>query len=227
MNRPDQQQQKRVNEKRRGIGFETVAGMGGAIVEKLSENSINGSAVTLMVDSGASGHYFDDKTMRNLKHRLQDWEYLATPLTILPTGGSMLDGAAKGVLQGLVTDDNGSQIRVRIYIMVMPEIGRNLFSVMTAAKKGIVVILDYETPRIKGIDITVPLQGKNDDIYLFVLDLIADGYGAEELAMNEVANAQVWHNRRLGRLHAQSLQLGYKHLIEPFKPVVLGDYLNV
>ena len=56
----------------------------------------------------------------------------------------MLDNTAEGVLQGLVTDDNDNQMLVRVDIVVLPGIGRNLFSVMTAGKKGIATISEYE-----------------------------------------------------------------------------------
>ena len=110
------------------------------------------------------------------------------------------------MLQGLVADDNGNQILVRVDIVVVPGIGRNLFSVMTAAKKGIATIFDYENPRLEGLNVTVPLGSESGDLYSFVLDLNVDRYGAKELAMNAVTNAQVWH-RRLGHLHAQSLDI--------------------
>ena len=74
---------------------------------------------------------------------------------------------------------------------------------MTAAKKGIATIFDYENPRLEGFNVTVPLRIESSDLYSFVLDLSADRYGTKELAMNAVANAQVWH-RRLGHLHTQS-----------------------
>ena len=83
--------------------------------------------------------------------------------------------------------------------MVVPGIGRNLFSVMTAAKKGIATIFDYESPRLEGFNATVPLRSERGDLYSFVLDLSAHRYGAKKLAMNAVTNAQVWR-RRLGHL---------------------------
>ena len=171
-----------------------------------SENSANSNLATVMVDSGASGRYFDDAIIRDLKHRLQDYVHLTRPRKILTAGGAMLDGTAEGVLQGLVTDDNGNQILVRVDIVVVPEIGRNLFSVMTAAKKGIATIFDDKNPRLEGFNVTVPLRSESGDPYSFVLDLSADRYGAKELAMNAVANAQVWH-QWLGHLHAQSLDI--------------------
>ena len=51
----------------------------------------------------------------------------------------------------------------------------------------------------------MPLRGDDDDLYSFKLDLSADGYAGKELAMNAVANGQVWH-RRLGHLNKRSLE---------------------
>ena len=118
-------------------------------------------------------------------------------------GGALLNGTAEGMLQVLVTDDDGNEILVRFDIVVVPAIGRNLFSVIIAAKTGTATIFDYENPRLEGFNVTVPLRSESGDHYSFMLDLSADRYGAKELMMNVVANTQVWH-RWLGHLHAQS-----------------------
>ena len=57
-----------------------------------------------------------------------------------------------------------------------------------------------------GFNVTVPLRSGSGDFYSVVLDLRPDRGGTKELAMNAVANAQVWH-RRLGHLHVQSLDI--------------------
>ena len=118
----------------------------------------------------------------------------------------MLDVTAEGMPQGLVTDDNGNQILVRVHIVVVPGIGRNLFSVMTAAKKGIATIFDNENPRLEGFNVTERLRSESDELYLFVLDLSTNRCGTKELAMNAIAIGQVWH-RWLGHPHAQSLDI--------------------
>ena len=64
-------------------------------------------------------------------------------------------------------------------------IGRNLLSVMAAVRKGIVTIFDYERPRLEGFTVTVPLRSESDHLYLFVLELSADGSGAKDLAMTQ------------------------------------------
>ena len=129
------------------------------------EDSVNSNLATLMVASGASGHYFDDDIIRDIKNRLQGYVYVTTPCKILTAEEAMLNGTAEGVLQGLVTDENDNQIPVRVDIVVVPGIGRNLFSVMTAAKKSIATIVDYEDPRLDGFDVTVLLQNESGDLY--------------------------------------------------------------
>ena len=66
--------------------------------------SAGDDSVTGLVDSGASGHYFDDLIILSLKHRMLNYVILTTPRKILTAGGILLDGTAKGILQGLVTD---------------------------------------------------------------------------------------------------------------------------
>ena len=73
--------------------------------------------------------------------------------------------------------------------MVVPGIGRNLFSVMAVAKKSIVTIFDYENLRLEGFTVTVPLWSKSGDLHSFVLALSADRYSIKELAINAVAKS--------------------------------------
>ena len=94
---------------------------------------VNGYVVHVLVCSGASDHYFDDLIIPELKHRSQDYTSLRTPLTILAAGRALLDGTAAGVLQDLITYDYGEQHLARFAILIVSGIGRNLFSVKTAA----------------------------------------------------------------------------------------------
>ena len=52
----------------------------------------------------------------------------------------------------------------------------------------------------------MPLRSESGDLDLLTLDLSVDQCSAKELAMNAVANAQVWH-QWLGHLHAQSMDI--------------------
>ena len=94
---------------------------------------VNGNVDAVLVDRGASGHYFDDLVIPELKHRIQDYTSLCTPHAILTAGESLLGDTPDGVLQGLITDDYGEQHLARFAILIVSGIGRNLFSVKTAA----------------------------------------------------------------------------------------------
>ena len=100
--------------------------------------STGDDSAPVLVDSGSSGHYIDDLIISSFKHRLLNCVLLTTPRKILTAGGALLDGTAKGILQGLVTDNHGKQHLARIDTLIVPGIGRNLFSVKSTTKKGVV-----------------------------------------------------------------------------------------
>ena len=89
----------------------------------------SGNVFTHLVDSGASGHVFDDPIVPELKDCLQDYTPLSAPRTVRTAGGALLDDTAKGALEGLTTNDCGEQHLARIAILIMSGIGLNFFSV--------------------------------------------------------------------------------------------------
>ena len=129
------------------------------------------SQVPVLVDSGASGNYFDDQLIPRLKHCLIDCVDLTAPRKNLTDGGSTLEGTTEGVLQGFVTDECGNPHLARVRILVVSGIGSSLHSVKAAASKDIVSIFDIKNPRLQGHDITIPLSIRGNELYLFVLDL--------------------------------------------------------
>ena len=66
---------------------------------------------------------------------------------------------------------------------MVPGIGRNLLSVMTAVKKDPVATFDFKNPRLEGIDVTVPLRSESGGVYSFVLDLSTGGFDAKNLPL--------------------------------------------
>ena len=97
----------------------------------------SGNVATVLVDSGASGHYFDDLIIPELKNRLQDYTSLSTPRTIRTAGGALLDGTAEGVLQGLITDDYREQHVARILFLIVSGVGRKRFSVKQQRERAV------------------------------------------------------------------------------------------
>ena len=123
--------------------------------------SAGNDSVTILVDSGASGHYFDDLIIPSLKHRLLTYFLLTIPRKILTAGGALLEGTAEGILKGLVTDNHREQHLARIAFLIVSGIGCNLFYVKMATKKSVVSIFDFYNPRLELSDITVPLHAED------------------------------------------------------------------
>ena len=71
--------------------------MASSLADITSQDNVNINFVTIMVDSGASGHYFVDAIIYDLKPRPQNNVHLATPHKILTAEGVLLDGTTKGV----------------------------------------------------------------------------------------------------------------------------------
>ena len=116
--------------------------------------------VHVLVDSGVSDHYFDDFFIPELNRRLLDYTCFATPRKILTVGGALLDGTGEGILQAVITDNYGNGHLVRIQILVVLTIGRNLLTVKTAIRNGIVSIFDRKNPRLEALGVTLPLSGE-------------------------------------------------------------------
>ena len=90
------------------------------------------------MDSGASGHYFDDATIPGFRDRLEEYKVLDVPRKIATDGRGELNGIARGVLQGHVIDGKGVGRFIQLSCLIVPGLGRNLFSVKQAAQSGVV-----------------------------------------------------------------------------------------
>ena len=90
-------------------------------------------SVNVLVDSGASGHYFDDAIIPGFRDRLEEYKVLDVPRKISTAGGGGLNGTAHGVLRGHVINDKGVRRSVQLSCLIVPGLGRNLFSVKQAA----------------------------------------------------------------------------------------------
>ena len=168
-------------------------------------NRGSNSLVSVMVDSGTSGHYFDDALIPGLRYRLDNYQELAIRRYITTAGGHQLEGAGQRLLRGHIIDAQGVQRLIQISVLIVPGLGRNLFSVKQASRKGVVSIFDKYNPRLKANNFTLPLQELENDLYFFSLDLVS-GSSAPELAMQAAATATLWH-RRMEHLNRKSLDL--------------------
>ena len=71
--------------------------------------SYSNDSVNALVDSGASGYYFDDAIIPGFRDRLEEYKILDVPQKFSTAGGGGLNGTAQGVLRGHVVDDKGCE----------------------------------------------------------------------------------------------------------------------
>ena len=175
----------------------------GPAAEKWNRGS--NSLVSVMVDSGASDHYFDDALMPGLRYRLDTYQELAIRRWITTAGGHQLEGADQGLLRGHIIDGQGVQHLIQISVLIVPGLGRNPFSVKQASRNGVVSIFDKYNPRLEANNFTLPLQELENDLHFFSMDLVS-GSSAPELRMQAAATATLWH-RWMRHLNRKSLDL--------------------
>ena len=65
--------------------------------------------LTMLVDSGTSGHYFDDELHPGLKDKLLNYKPLMKPHKILTTGRHGLPRTATGTISGKIVDTDGNK----------------------------------------------------------------------------------------------------------------------
>ena len=112
-------------------------------------NRGSNSLVSVMVDSGASGHYFDDALIPRLRYRLENYQELAIRRYITTAGGHQQEGAGQGLLRGQIIDAQGVQHLIQISVLIVPGLGRTLFSVKQASRNGVVSTFDKYNPRLE------------------------------------------------------------------------------
>ena len=136
-------------------------------------------SVNVRVESGASGHYFEDAIIPGFRDRLEEYEILEVPRKISTANGERLNETVQGVLRGHVVDDKGVRRLIQLSCLIVPGLGRSLFFVKQAARSGVFSIFDMTNPRLKTHSHTFPLQEVGHDLYYFSPDLAGGGNGPE------------------------------------------------
>ncbi|CAN0450114.1 unnamed protein product, partial [Ascophyllum nodosum] len=92
----------------------------------------------MLVDSWSSKHFVDPKLVHRVETRMQDYTKISPPMEIKAAGHNTLLGIAQGTLLLVVVRDTQDICRtVTLPIVLVPGLGRNLFSTAMAAQKGV------------------------------------------------------------------------------------------
>ena len=80
-------------------------------------NRGSNSLVSVMVDSGVSGHYFDDALIPGLRYRLDNYQALAIRRWITTAGGHQLKEAGQGLPRGHSIDAEGMKRLTQLLVL--------------------------------------------------------------------------------------------------------------
>ena len=92
----------------------------------------------LLVDSGSSKHFIDPELIPGVESRMQEYTRIDPPMVITTAGNNVLRGTAQGILLVIVRGIDDGLRTVKLPIVLVPGLKRNLFSTSAAAKKGLI-----------------------------------------------------------------------------------------
>ncbi|CAN0458149.1 unnamed protein product, partial [Ascophyllum nodosum] len=96
----------------------------------------------MLVDSGSSKHFVDPELVHRVGSRMQNYTNISPPMEIKAAGHNTLLGIAQGTLLVVVVRDTQGICRtVKLPIVLVPGLGRNLFSTAMAAQTGVKTII--------------------------------------------------------------------------------------
>ena len=90
----------------------------------------------MVVNSGSSKHFVDLELINKVENRMLDYTDINPPIEIQAVDHNTLFGTAQGILLVVLRDTHGVCRSVILPTVVVPGLGRNLFSSALAAQKG-------------------------------------------------------------------------------------------
>ena len=180
------------------------------------------TGVGLLVDTGASETMFDNRLIPD--GNLHDYTQRNSPKIVDVAGESQLKGTATGILHCTVKDNRGQRLRVRIQGLIVPGLGRNIFSPTSLLKKGLRCVVEESTPHLTIQGKVIPLTQDPRDQGMCTLDITFEQNvqpsGTKSLVPHQkqsqthtanavcftLVSADTWH-RRFGHLNARSLDI--------------------
>ena len=98
----------------------------------------------LLVDSGSSKHFIDLEVIPKVESRMQEYTRKEPPMNVTTVRNNVLRGTAQGILLVVVRGTDDGLRTVRLPIVLVPRLKRNLFSSSASAKKGVRKIIEQK-----------------------------------------------------------------------------------
>ncbi|CAB1101901.1 unnamed protein product [Ectocarpus sp. CCAP 1310/34] len=169
-----------------------------ATAHKGGEFEANAAGATLLVDTGASENMLDDRLIPGLKETMREFNHLAKPKVVSVGGDHKLDGNATGLIHCTGKYNGGRKQAVLLRGLVVPGLGRNVFSPTAQIKNGVKLVIEDGNPHLAVGGHILPLEQDSRDVVTADDDL---GFAYEA-----TVNATTLH-RRLGYLNFRSMEL--------------------
>ena len=125
---------------------------------------------SMTADSGASSHFIDNQLLPVIEHKMNHYVQLDPPVIINVAGNHRLYGDDQGVLVVQVLDHIGSKHSVQLPVTIVPGLGRDLFSRVSADARGVTMIIATQSYLDMG-DFAIPLRKDSNCSSLHHLDL--------------------------------------------------------
>ena len=90
-----------------------------------------------LVDSGSSKHFIDPELIRGLESRMLEYTRIKPPMEIPVAGDNVLRGSTQGIVLVVVRGTDDVLRTVKLPIVLVPGLKRNVFSSSAAAQKGV------------------------------------------------------------------------------------------
>ena len=98
----------------------------------------------LLVDSVSSKHFIDPELIRGVESRMQEYTRIEPPMEITVAGNNVLRDIAQGILLIVVRGTDDALRTLKLDIVLVPDLKRNLFSGSVTAKKGVKTIIEQK-----------------------------------------------------------------------------------
>ena len=186
------------------------------------------TGMSLLVDTGASETMLDDRLIP--RGHLRDLTHRSAPKIVEVAGEGQLQGIATGILHCTVQDNHGQQLPLRLKGLIVPGLGRNIFSPTSLLKTGLRCVVEDKTPHLTIKNAVLPLVQDPQDQGMCTLEVSFNpentsssmtpelelattspktashkpSLHALKAACSVAVSADTWH-RRLGHINARSM----------------------
>ena len=113
----------------------------------------------MLVDSGSFKHFIDAKLIRVVESRMMNYTEINLPMKIKTMSYNTLVGTAQDILLVLVRDTQNVCRTIKLLIVLVPGLGRNVFPAALATQKHVKTML---TKTESAIDLGIVFNSVNE-----------------------------------------------------------------